>query len=426
MFKYSHALQKVTALEDFTRDSFFSNVMFVLNVTSYTFDFPDRQAKPTSEWWEGLSWNENLPPKPSWEVALRAWSYTETQQHLYYRHHISEVADYFATQPITHALSMAGVHVGKGLEHMPAAIHIVEASTSAGQSHPRMLLRNVDDQPVDIWTEGHARALLGDLATRTNIVESAKNKLRLKYKPLTDALYRERDGTIPTAAELAELETKAAALKKAFEPAAIEREFQAVMAELSSDALPDDLPLAKSVLIGRIEAAATGQQKALKGAFTQQAIDNWAACVDQDTALAEIAKQCALGTIEIDRTATIEAAKVAFATAKAAVEAVTALNTPHWRVNGTLIAKARPSLQEISGRTVAIRAEQPAGKNIEGNVALTVKVVAGTATVTLNTLTPPAYQYSVAIPDDATEAVELECVARNLCGPSKLKVRLTP
>ena len=81
------------------------------------------------------------------------------------------------------------------------------------------------------------------------------------------------------------------------------------------DTLPADLPTLKALLIERLEAAAMGRVKEIKGAKTQQGVDIPAACLDIANAVEEVSRKCALGIQNIDDAADNAAAQGAYNTA---------------------------------------------------------------------------------------------------------------
>ena len=364
------------------------------------------------------------------------------------------------------------IHVGEGVSHMVGLIHIVEHSNEAGLTIPRVIMRDGSDHSHEsIYTQSELRALLAHAAHRENELESVHNLVMSDYHRRT----RKRDDKTLSLEERTAGANEAEEIVQNYDKQFLAtHDFYTVELEHQEVHLRSyDLPTLKAVYLERIESAATGHQKHIKGALSQQAIDNWAACVEMDDALKEIAKQCTLAVIDLTRVQeeyvawkkiagawvsqttglpnTYEhqgdeepsadlgadddwyrerkghaAATAAFDAGVAAIQAVTALNTPHWRLDGILIAQSHPNRQDLIGRTVTIRAVHPAGKSIEGNISLAVRVTEGVATTTLQTLTPPDFQYHVTIPADASDAVEIECTARSICGPSKVTVRLVP
>ncbi|MYH37482.1 MAG: hypothetical protein F4160_11895 [Rhodospirillaceae bacterium] len=310
------------------------------------------------------------------------------------------------------------VHIGSGLDHMTGLADMARAAANAGQTLPHIVMRDGNQRRVSVHHVADLEEILGAARRRENLVESAHNAVMERYH----AQAKIRDDETQTLADREAAADAALAITNNYQA-----ELKKEIAAYDPDALPADLGALRRKYIEWLEATAARQQKSLKGALTEQAIKNWAACVDMDAALSEVSKQCALASIEIDRAMTAAEAKAAYDAGAAAIRAVTAANTPHWMVDGTLIAQAFPPDRGLVGRSVAVRAVHPAGKNIDGKVAFTAKVVEGAAEVTVRSLSDPtARELVFTIPDDATAAAKIEATARNLCGPSRLVLTLTP
>ena len=373
----------------------------------------------TAEWWSGPNQWSNVwadVEQPSWQRAsniIAYWYAIDLPWKI--GHFLSDVSDHFDKMPIDHTVSN-DLHIGAGLEHMPAAIHIMDMSARAGRQHPPMVLRNAAGEMAQLWTEGHTSELLGTVATRTNVIESAKNALRVKYAALAKPLDFEELTELPTDEEITEGLAIRDKVLAAFAPAAIVAEFNAKMTELSDpDALPADLATVKGVLTGRVEAAAMKRVQEIKGAKTQQGVDLPASCTDQAGALERVTQECDMGRTAIADAATIEAAKTAFAAAVAAIKAVTPIHVPVWASDEST----------ITGHVVTVRASHPSGQTILGRVMLTLWGAVdgnGDPLFLSPTVTRPgggaAVVWQATIPSGTVYPVEAHFGARNLCGPS--------
>ncbi len=394
-------------------------------VRRYTLESPQSDyQEATAESWSRFDWTqfETETPKPSFAEAMRIrerdWRlrlarYATTLA-------IRAAANYFDLQPIDHSLSKA-VHTGAGLDRMPAAIQLMDASARAGAHHPKMVMRNAGDEEVDLWTEEHKAELVGALAHRTNVVESAKNILRAKYRMLGGKM-REWPEGVPTDAELEETRPLRDKLIAMLQPGALEKEFRDTMAAVSDEAaLPADLATLREILTERIEAAAMKRVKEIKGAKTQQGVDVPATCLDMASALEEVSQKCALGVQAVDDAADVAAAKAAFNAAKVKIEAVTPLNVPEWESDEATDA----------GHVVTVKAKHPAEQAIAGRVTLTVWGGAdgdGKSLFLAPRVTRPgggaAVIWQAKLPSGVVYPVKLRFAARNLCGPSNFALQV--
>ncbi|MDE0522608.1 MAG: hypothetical protein OXH79_11695 [Boseongicola sp.] len=368
-----------------------------------------------------------LPLKPSWSALwakLRPYileRYTSQIFSLQYDMH--NLRDDVALAGVV-LPGLPAVHVGDGIEHMPALIHAVSASDNAGGEYEPAFLRTSDKgDDVPLWTKGQAHSLLGQLTSQTNEAESAYNVVRKKYDQLFAPIRDERGGLAgsPTADEVfAAREAALARLLSFIDLPNLTREFEAARAKFAG--LPSDLPTLKAVLTERLEAAATGQQKRIKGALSQQAIDNWAACVEIDQALREVALECAVGAQRVGNASDATTAQVEFSAAVRAVEAVSPVNIPE-------------VTHAIAGRRVTIRAVNPtADPAIRGPVTVLSTSVASTdgSTITGKVTASDGLPVKDSDPrlshwdfaDDYGGKVRIAVEVRNVCGPATYEVDL--
>lgn len=310
------------------------------------------------------------------------------------------------------------IHVGDGLDHMSSLIHIVEQANAAGEFAPLSVMRDDKHQPKKLWTHSAKREVLRAAAARENVVESAHNQLIPTFHA---AISQCED-------EALSLDNREKAVAKALDIANRYQELlTAGIAAFDPDELPDDLPTLKQRLTELLEAAATGHQEDLKGGLTQQAIDNWASCIDQDGALQKIAEACALASIEITRASTADEAKAAHEAGVTAIQAVKAANTPIWDVDGTDVTAAKHAVPATMA--VVTAKHPPSDQPIPGNVAITgysatyadgrparISVVVQAA--------QKAHRATIKLKGGETRPVTVLLAARNLCGPSDLKVTI--
>ena len=451
----------------------------------------DQELRITKADWDGYQWNPpdrkeagriyetadpDASPKPSWDDFI-AW--VEENDIWKLKHpadrDASEASYVLAELTDETALDVGDqeLHVGGGLSHMVGLIQMAGDADTAGVSLPAVVLRDSANKPKKVHRQSEVREILRLLSGRENAFESAHNSLRERY----DALAARRDDFSLSDAERLKAGREARDMMANYKALLV-----AEVATFDPDALPDDLPTLKAVLVERLEAATTGRQKSLKGALTQQAIDNWAACVDLDEALQEVAKQCVLGGIAIERcedtiwkraagawavateaadltaepdhegdeapdatigadgdtylqTGTgIAAAKAAFDAAVAEIEVVTPMNVPEWSVDGAEAEGPTPAAA-VDKRTATVIARNP-NDEIEGSAVIglyTASYADGSGPVFgigFRRLEvqgePDAHAVFVQLPGSVTKAVRMTIFAKNLCGPSSLELTLTP
>ena len=353
-------------------------------------------------------------PKLTWEkllVIYKRWTFQEEVKSYgsrnWINNHTLYSRDALVQAVIAHPSASGGIVPSEILSHVPALMYSAARSANAGVFHPHAILRNSEGNATTLWTEAEHHRFLQDLASRTNLIESARNQIygdlnvdRVLFLNESAAETDRQDALDRIIAALQIDVLDANMLAKAAE-----------MAIMNIDTLPANLDKMREVLLERVEDTATGKRKELIHAVSQQGMDLPASCVDQNTADREIAQEKQLGQIEILRAETITGVKVAYGTAVLAINAVTFLKTP------TFI-KAAP----IAGvATVTIDVKQVAG--IVGNVAALASLVSGKGSWTL---TNEGTGVRIVFTRAGTEAAVFDIAARNLCGPSSYHVTLTP
>ena len=458
------------------------------------FPFDDRNTKniTTKEGYESYQWNppegytrytEPDPaasPKPTWDEMVeysRLGALESTLRQAKYipgKEEIEFARQQLAGDPLF-VESDEVRFIGEGITHMASLMQIVESANQAGTNIPRVVLRDNDNLKVDTHSRVGVRAALDAMAMRENIVESAHNEVMSTH--YWNFVKQVGDDSLT----LDEREAASAALDNfAFRyPGLLE---DAVVA-YDTDALPNDIETLKHVYIERLEAAATGRQKELKTALTQQAIDNWSTCVDMDRALQEVAKQCALASIEVERVVPGERdiwhkaqgvwiggqakqtmyehegddppatnfghngqyylqhkdrwnARNAYQNGVQNINAVTAANSPVWTINDVQFTSNQPNAIHVGGtRTIKIHADQPVPRAGDPHVPGRVSQSIPQARYLDNSPAPvrqsyrvdgTAAEYTLTIPAAETKIVMITCQARNLCGPARVVVKWTP
>ena len=443
--------------------------------------------------WESTNWNPalgtsyhdpNASPKPTWEDVVRYIKLSEVDDAgidgSLYAELAGDERDFsvrerrasFATAPTGDPT----LHRGDGIEHMPALIHLSGDAMRAGQVLPNVVLRTVGHERHLLHTEEAVHEFIGESARHRNALESVKNELMRPYLR-ERAIFRDEGVDLDVRYQAGQ---RMLDLANGYHEALIQG-----IALFDSHALPDDLPTLQAVLIERLEGVATGHQKSLKGALTQQAIDNWAACVDMDAALTEIAKRCVLGIIEIEAAADdiwkrtagtwtlvtdvgslpaseehegddppaaslgsdgehyrqltgIGEAKAAFAAAQRSIESVSAANIPTWAVtrhaSPNTIEYTNGGEASLSGATKAIvDCKQVSG--VEGKVSQRIPQAeysgGSPAPLAMRTLKRPSgkptwHSAVIELVSGETKPVTVRFLGRNICGSSQFTVTLTP
>lgn len=427
-------------------------------------------SKPTwaelDRWFTEWEVNSNIAGWDNWNV----WEEVPKQ-----------TAAAVLAKAIPHSSSDSGVHLGRGLDHAPAMIYNSLRSNMAGEPASLSLMRDGAGDLVEIWTREDAHNLIGAQAALVNHVESGRNLIARQMRKLAEPWRDERGGLGPTATEEEIFQARLAAYEKVIAYRQIDNLDKVMAAEIKRlsdpDTLPDDVGTLRKFLTERLEETAMAKTKEVMKAATQQGIDRGFSCVDEERAARDVARQCVLGSSEIKRadddiwkrdagswtklsdtdpepdtiqhegaaapasalgadgdfylqlTAKQEA-KAAFDAAVAAIEAVTVVNVPEWKVNGT----AALGSVDVTDREIVVRAHNPAG--VDGGK---VVIPSWTAKFAPGTRTPPkirsravvpgddadAHQMVITVPADALLPLEFGFKAQNLCGPADITVRLT-
>ena len=257
----------------------------------------------TEEQWDAYVWNPpqarpshttpdpDASPKPTWEELVNADANTRLRLS-------AEDAEYNlgkgqeGKQRLTDlaALPDLDIYVGAGLDHMTGLLQIVENANEAGGDCPHIVMRNGDNETISVHRQAVIREILSATAARENLVESAHNAVMNGYHrhaKIRDDLTQPLDDR-KTAADLA------LAIASTYETLLTEE-----MAKYDPDALPDDLDELKLVYVERLEAAALGKDKEIRGHLTNQGVMLHPSCFDQETALRSIAEAYFMASAKI-------------------------------------------------------------------------------------------------------------------------------
>ena len=322
------------------------------------------------------------------------------------------------------AITLPGLpelHTGAGLEHMPALIHAVSAGDLAGAHFAPAVMRHRNGPgTAALWTRDEAHELLGRLTDQTNRAESAYNIVQQRYLEISQPLLDENGMLGEDATKEQILIAKEAAIQKAhafIQPDSIDSEFEKALTSLSE--LPDDLPTLRKVLSGRLEETAMAHVKYMRGVVTQQGIDLPDACDEVADASKKAARLTFFHQQEISESETVEAAKTAFEKGKTAIEAIKPLNTPTFHLRE--LTAEQPSPARFTRKKLLLTVRNPEME--VGAITLHGQVVSGNANLNVTSKTVNEIECDMEI---GTAEATMDVVARNLCGPSVLRVTLTP
>ena len=408
---------------------------------NYVWWAPNWDGDDQADWnpprWQGLKPPpfEHAPPKPTFEqiiTAYREWVLLEEASVLPpdgrgVHSRLAELREAAKARVGDAAIDLdaEAVHVGSGLEHMTGLMHLAEDGNLAGNHLPPVRLRDAQHAPRDVWLAREVRKLLGAVADRENRMESAHNVLVRKRMENVEAI---KDATLPIAEREAAFD-----YVQDLDSHYAER-LSAEMAKYDPDALPSDVETLRALYVERLEAHAMGRTKYLMKAATQQGVDRGPSCVDEERAVQEVAKQCVIGTLEIEATESAADAKSAFDAAKAAIDIVEALNIPVWHIGAEKWIASGAEVSR-SGRTVTVSARHPIGATIAGRVTIGIfsayyedgSAVFGTRfTRTAVPGDAKGHRAVITLRQGETRTVVVDVFARNLCGPSKFTVKLSP
>lgn len=384
--------------------------------------------------WETTGWNpvpggseiqHAVPPQPTWQELVRFERGYRLELRLASRPRegrgphssLAELREDAKAHVGDAAVELGGVatHVGTGLEHMTGLMHLVEDGNLAGNHLPPVRLRDAQHAPRDVWLVSDVRALLGAVAERENRMESAHN-----------VLVRKRTQNVAIAIdETATLDAREAAIAivEDLDEHYAER-LSAEMEMYDPEALPADVSTLREVYVERLEAFAMKRVKEIKGAKTQQGVDVPATCLDMASALEEVSQASALGVQAVNAATDTAAAKTAYDSAIATIEAVTPLNVPELFDAGGDEVTADIAVTQAA--PVKLEAKHPAGVEIAGSVSVAVATpgyVVGAFTSITSELDGDGKfartTIALSAPDVAGETARYEVTARNLCGPAR-------
>ena len=373
---------------------------------------------------------EDVRPKPTWqEILLAAAEYKfETVHEDQVKQAAGEEAAKVSAAPVDHSQATGDVHIGSGdgISHMSAIIHLNDMAGNAGEHFPPAVMRQTDGGRVDMLTPDEGAELLTKTARQKNRAESAKNIMVNRGLGLLATIRDPNGGLDATATDEAKLtarETAAAAYADmtGFETRA--KHYAAALKEVDDAAtsLPPDLGRAKKVLIVRLEAAAMGHIRYLRGIASQQGIDYPAACDDAERAERRVSEEEKVGELQILRQDSNADAERQYQIAKAKIENVKPTRVPEFHLKGhaTALPTGRATFQK---RRLEITVKQPPLEL--GAVAVDVGLTSFDGSATKTRMTNDEIDLVLALNGD--KAVTFVMIARNICGPNRIEIKLSP
>jgi len=316
------------------------------------------------------------------------------------------------------------VGIGEGVDHLTAAIYLTQALTTAGEyMYPVVFPLRKNDGEVAALTQSTLRSTMTKITASRLLTENSMHSVLREYRKCQDTFNdttASYDDRYQAGLDMDEIADQYESL--------LQKEMAKQIASPLTPTILSGPNGARQFYLEQLESAATGHQKTLKGAITQQAIDNWATCLDMHKSLEKIALECAAATIEISRATTIAEAKTAYDAGVKAIQAVTIVNTPVWTING------KPPQSAYAQRRVRVRADHPEGTTIAGNVAIGAYSIVdskGSAVTdveaTLHILpNSTAHRIDFERGKDVTGTISVTVHARNICGSSVLTFDLAP
>lgn len=384
------------------------------------FDDPAPPDKPTfAQLMIGVRWWFSSPRRQ----AYGDWGATFTGDiggqllsslHVLMRRELSE--------PVSH--DSGDIEIGRGFEHLPAAVHAASRASDAGEVLvPHIFRKRENKATVTFWTQREQNSFLDAARRKANEVESAYNEVLVEFQTLYDAWVASGiDITASTTiADLATMEAAYNAMADYADPEAVKKRLAEHQAKITPDALPSDLPTLREVLIERLEGVSAQHIRDLKGARSQQGFDLPAACDDMANAERKIGAEHTSAVLKLARADTIDEVKRTFALAKAKIEAIRALNVPTFHVLGH--ATALPTEQaKFKQRSITVTVRQ---KDLPiGELTVDVGLTSFNMSARKVRQTEDVIAYELTLTGD--EPVTAVFISRNICGYSRLQLTLEP
>ena len=408
--------------------------------------------------WEAADWNPsphwksfpdnpdiphdpNADPKPTYDWLLAAARLIDLSYHLSLTESVRVSIEFdFHKEALMSAHvehSLGEIHTGRGVGHMSGLVDIAHGANAAGRDFAPVVLRKRGGGKVTLWTPRLLRELLDGVTAQENRLENAHNELapridawrviaRDETKPLAERLKAARD-----AADF--LENYRGHLAKA-------------ASEYDPDLLPEELDPLKEALIRRLAAAANRKRNLVLDVEDTQDAYLEAACDEQKLAVEMIAQNRQATNRRIRDAETVAKVKEIYQEGVQILRAIPTDNSPVWiGIDGERLIVgldgfvSLPVSEPAGSRrpTVTVKVRNPLASELKHDRkvadllgAPTVHLPPGNgvwhivvshadgAGVRIVTLT-----WGGAMPPPAGATVEV--IARNACGPTRMKVSLT-
>ena len=361
----------------------------------------------------------NASPKPTYEALVQAYWTLKVSGYnagwakevdIQYRRRYAR--DH---EPEKLSVDVAGVGSVSGIEalsRMASVSYMAQASGLAGGTFPRVVLQHRDTgNPLHVWLSRDAHQVLTQQARVENEVEGAKALIKHELETL-EAIVLDTD---------ADLEDRAQAEKK------IEHIWRNYSDHVdknrkkvsSLEEWPTDLETVKEKALELLEGAAMGHIKYLKFAISQQGSDLPPACTDADDAEKKVAAAEKNAALLVAVAADVSAAKSAYNAGVEAIRAVKAVNTPAFTNPGGVVLGDK---HNVVGKSVVLTAHQPEG--VPGGAVIIVNSTPGGVGLADHSVNPPTLTLS--LDEGRTEPLTFVAYARNICGPTRIEVTLSP
>ena len=374
--------------------------------------------------WRTVKWNPpegteftepdpNASPKPTWAQIVAAYTEIVLYHAKYDQTRFArEITNSIRTRVTDRTIEFGGemLHIGDGLDHMAGLDTMATHSMLAGRVLPQVVLRDENHVPRTIWTQAALQEFLSDVALRENQVEAAHNSIIAELHKQAAIRDDETQSLAKREAALNKVQAFIDNYKTALE---------AAMGAIDLTTLPADLTELKGKLRDMLEAAGMRHVKFLRGVVSQQGIDLPAACDDAEDAERKVAQEVWHGGNAIQDAETVAKAKTAFNRAETSIERIKALNTPTFHLRE--LTAEQPSPARFTKKKLLLTVRNPEME--VGAISLHGQVVSGNANLNVTSKTVNEIECDVEI---GTAEATMDVVARNLCGPSVLRVTLTP
>ena len=367
--------------------------------------------------------------------------------------------DKLANAPVAHPAG-GDVHVGAGIDHMGGLDHLHARAAEAGADFRRVIMRNgAGTQTRELWRRRDVGEVLAQATDRRDLAEGARNTVQARHAAkaaeielaverarATDLTESERDTAIMEA-ESASTALQSMRLRIDDE---IGAEYERLRTETTS--LPNDVDIARDVLIARLSAVANRARNEVLAVVDAQDAHLPAACIEQESALGVIARSRQAGLLSLSNATTVAAMQAVFDGQKTIIENIQVLNSPLWRdaIGEDLTLNADGELVIDFTRDASLNVQDVVTVRTKQPVPTPPRLLAelgDLAIVTMEQVNPGApwnrppftrtrastpaddmsakqitIQYGLEIPPPPESLVRL--VARNRCGPGSLVIKV--